>query len=79
MPTFNKASYISSRPVTSVTRRFSQKSEFAGQLVHPRLKDLQTPPTRNEHIIATLAHSRGELGLAATGWLAGGAASSPKP
>lgn len=62
MPAFNKTSYISSLPVTSTIRRFSEKSEFAGQLVHPRLEDLQTPPTRNEHIIATLAHSRGELG-----------------
>ena len=63
MPAFNKAKYIASLPIASATRLFSEKSDFAGQPVHPRLEDLSKPPTRNEHIIATLAHSRGEVGI----------------
>lgn len=62
MPAFGKVNYISGLPVASATRRFSANSAFAGQPVHPRLEDLQKPPTRNEHIVATLAHSRGEIG-----------------
>ena len=62
MPAFNKAKYIASLPVASATRCFSEKSDFAGQPVHARLEDLQKPPTRNEHIIASLALVVGQIG-----------------
>lgn len=62
MPAFGKVNYISRLPVASATRRFSATSESANQMVHPRPEELQRPPTRNEHIVAILAHSRGELG-----------------
>lgn len=64
MPAFAKINYISSLPVASATRLFSATSESANQVVHPRLEELQRLPTRNEHIVAILAHSRGELGTA---------------
>ena len=63
MPAFNKVNYISGLLVVSATRRFSAASESAGQVVHPSLGNLHTPPTRREHILATLAHSRGEPGV----------------
>ena len=62
MPAFGKVNYISRLPVASATRRFSATSKSADQMVHPQLDELQRPPTRNEHIVAILAHSRGELG-----------------
>lgn len=62
MPAFSKANFISSLPIISPSRRFSEDSARAGQLVHPSLNQFQKPPTRSEHIVAILAHSRGELG-----------------
>lgn len=62
MPAFSKANFISSLPIISPSRRFSEDSARAGQLVHPSLNQFQKRPTRSEHIVAILAHSRGELG-----------------
>ena len=62
MPAFSKANFISNLPVVSATRRFSEDSTRAGQLVHASLNQFAKPPTRSEHIVAILAHSRGELG-----------------
>ena len=51
LPTSTKSNYISSLPVSCATRRFSEKSEFAGDIVYPRLEDLHKPPMRNVHMV----------------------------
>ena len=62
MLAFSKVNFICSLPVVSATRRFSEDSARAGQLVHPSLNQLQKPSGRSEHIVVKLTHSRGELG-----------------
>lgn len=79
MPAFNKAKYIASLPVASAIRRFSEKSDFPGQPVQPRLEDLQKLQPATSTSLQSWPTAEENLGLAATGSLLGGAASSQIP
>ena len=65
MPAFAKIPYLQGLPTTNLSRRHSASSTIPGaanQLVLAQLQQYPTPPTRNEHIVAILAHTRGVPG-----------------